>query len=152
MRGIGQLSKHRWDAKNDKNQPEIVKELRTIPGLTVETGHDDLLVGYNGKTYFYEIKETPTSAVKDSQYKLIKDFTGHYRFAFSAKDILQDIGIERINAPRAVYNAVWHGIIRTGLTPARANKYAIRAMDFYKKNEFEGAQQLIEDMIEEAQK
>jgi len=146
-----QLSKHRWDAKNDTNQPEIVKALRKVPGLSVETGHDDILVGYDGKTYFYEIKETPKSTVKESQYRLIREFTGHYRFAFSVQDILQDIGIERIKADRAVFNAVWHGIIRTGLTPAVANKYALAAMDRYKKHDFETPQQLITTMIEEAQ-
>ena len=151
------MSKHRWDAKNDKNQPEIVKELRKVPGLTVETGHDDILVGYNGQTYWYEIKETPKSTVKDTQYKLAKEWTGSYRFAFSARDILQDIGIERIKADRAVFNAVWHGIIRTGLTPAVANKYAIKAMRRYKENDFGDRdnarpQDLIESTIEEAQK
>lgn len=152
MRGIWQLSKHRWDAKNDTNQPEIVKALRKVPGVSVETGHDDILVGYDGKTYFYEIKETPKSTVKDSQYRLIKEFTGHYRFCFSVQDILQDIGIERPTATRSLFNAVWHGIIYKGLTPAVANKYAVKAVERYKAQDFETPQQLIETMIEEAVK
>ena len=110
-------------------------------------------MGYDGKTYFYEIKETPKSSVKDSQYKLIKDFTGHYRFAFSVEDILQDIGVQRPTATRAIFNAVWHGVIKTGLTPAVANKRAAKAVERYKGHEFyETPAQLIETMIEEAQK
>ena len=147
------MSKHRWDARTDNNQTEIVKELRKVPGLSVQLDHDDILVGYQGKTYWYECKTSPTAKVKDSQYQISKEWTGHYRFAFSARDILQDIGIERIKADRAVFNAVWHGVIRKGLTPAKANKYAVLAMAYYRKNVFEnGAQQLIEDMIEEANK
>ena len=141
------MSKHRRAAKVDNNQGDIVKALRKVPGVSVETGHDDLLVGYNGKTYFYEIKETPKSTVKDSQYKLIKDFTGHYRFAFSAEDILQDIGIERPAATRAIFNAVWHGIIYKGLTPAVANKHATQAVEQYKKHEYDDLDQLIQDNI-----
>jgi hypothetical protein len=109
-------------------------------------------VGYNDKTYFYEIKETPKSAVKDSQYKLITEFKGHFRFAFSVQDILQDIGIERPTATRTIFNAVWHGVIKTGLTPAIANKRAVKAVERYKAHEFyETPQQLIDVMIEEAQ-
>ena len=146
------MSKHRWDAKNDTNQPEIVKALRKVPGLSVETGHDDILVGYNDKTYWYEIKESPKSTVKDSQYKLIKDFTGHYRFAFSVEDILQDIGVQRPTATRAIFNAVWHGIIYKGLTPAVANKNAMLAVEQYKKHDYKTIDSLIETMIEEANK
>ena len=59
----------------DKNQNDIVKELRKIPGLSVQLDVNDILVGYQGKTYWYEIKENPTSAVKDSQYQISKEWT-----------------------------------------------------------------------------
>ena len=43
-------------ARIDNNQKEIVKSLRDIPSVTVATNHDDILVGFEGKTYWYEIK------------------------------------------------------------------------------------------------
>jgi len=148
-----QLSNHRRAAKVDNNQKDIVKALRKVPGVSVVLDVNDILVGYDGKTYFYEIKETPKSTVKDSQYKLIKDFTGHYRFAFSVEDILQDIGVQRPSATRAIFNAVWHGVIYKGLTPAIANKRAVKAVERYKEQDFHDTpQQLIETMIEEAVK
>lgn len=42
------MSKHRYAASVDKNQPEIVKALRKIPGVTVQVGMDDILIGRNG--------------------------------------------------------------------------------------------------------
>ena len=51
------MSKWRRAGKIDANQPAIVKALRKIPGVTVQTGMDDLLVGYKGFTYWYELNE-----------------------------------------------------------------------------------------------
>ena len=147
-----QLSNHRRAAKVDKNQNDIVKALRKVPGVSVVLDVNDILVGYDGKTYFYEIKETPKSEVKDSQYRLIKEFKGHYRFAFSVQDILQDIGIERPSPARAIFNAVWHGIIYQGCTPAVANKNAIIAVEQYKRHEYDTLDELIQSTIEEAVK
>lgn len=89
--------------KIDGNQNAIVSELRRIPGVSVETGHDDILVGYQGRTYWFEIKaedalskktgEIRDSALKDSQKTLIRDFNGHYRVVWSIVQILEDVGI-----------------------------------------------------------
>lgn len=89
--------------KIDTNQPDIVKALRQIPGVTVVTGHDDILVGYQGVTRWYEIK-TPESvskrtgrilesAKKQSQKDLENEFTGHYRIVFHVEQILADLGL-----------------------------------------------------------
>ena len=59
------MSKYRQAAKIDANQPDIVKDLRKIKGVTVELNHDDILVGYKGITYWYEIK-TPESVSKQT--------------------------------------------------------------------------------------
>lgn len=87
----------------DTNQGSIVKELRKIPGVTVEVGHDDILIGYQGHTYWYEIKnprKTLTTsghwrkgAIKDDQRRLLSTFTGHYRVVCTTEEILEDIGI-----------------------------------------------------------
>lgn len=146
------MSKHRWSAAVDSNQGDIVKALRKVPGVSVQLDMDDLLIGYKGVNYWYEIKQTPTSEIKKTQYKLIKEWTGAYRFAFSAQDILQDIGIERPSATRSIFNAVWHGIIYQGCTPAVANKNAMLAVEQYKRHEYDTLDELIQSTIEEAQK
>lgn len=81
-------------ARIDENQPEIVEALRAIEGVTVEVNHDDLLVGYAGNTYWYEIKVGPKSEIKKSQYKLLDEWTGHYKIVWSLQMILNDMGIK----------------------------------------------------------
>ena len=92
--------KHR--SKIDKNQQDIVKALRKIPGVTVALNHDDILVGYKGITYWYEIKqEDPRKkdgtnrkgALKDSQIELWASWMGHYSIAWNLDMILLDMGI-----------------------------------------------------------
>jgi hypothetical protein len=100
---VKSLSKHRRAAKIDSNQPEIVKALRAINGVTVQLSMDDILVGYKGVSYWYEIKEPETvsnvtgqvrpSAIKDSQHKLIAEWKGHYKIVWNIDQILKDIGI-----------------------------------------------------------
>lgn len=87
----------------DDNQASIVKKLRKIPGVTVEVGHDDVIVGYQGRTYWYEIKDPSKTlttsgqwkkgAIKDDQRRLLSTFTGHYKIVFTTEEILEDIGI-----------------------------------------------------------
>ena len=93
--------------KVDSNQSDIIKQLRKIPGVTVEPGHDDILVGCIDRlgvphTFWYEIKspdvvnkkrEVQPSAIKKSQQKLIKKWTGHYKIVSTINEILIDIGI-----------------------------------------------------------
>jgi len=91
----------RLKAKIDLNQNLLVDALRDIPGVTVALKHDDILVGFKGNTYWFEIKSD--SAVskrtgkvlekrkKKSQMKLEKEWTGHYRIVSSIDEILQDI-------------------------------------------------------------
>lgn len=50
------MSKYRQAAKVDRSQTAIVRQLRSIPGVTVEPGHDDVLCGWKGVTYWFEIK------------------------------------------------------------------------------------------------
>jgi hypothetical protein len=90
-------------ARADKNEKEIVKALRTIPGVTVAVGHDDILVGYKGKTYWFEIKNPQRTKKKDgslvegslkqSQQDLLDTWKGHYQVVHTLKEILEAIGI-----------------------------------------------------------
>lgn len=91
----------RRKAKIDDNQNNIIKALREIPGVTIAPKHDDILAGYRGKTYWYEIKSNLAvskktgkvlySQKKKSQVKLEKEWTGHYRIVSSLDEILVDM-------------------------------------------------------------
>ena len=91
----------RRKAKIDNNQTAIVNALLGIPGVTVEVGHDDILVGRNGSTYWYELKSDLAvskktglileSQKKNRQKKLEKEFTGHYRIVSSLDEIISEI-------------------------------------------------------------
>jgi len=96
---------NRWAVGIDDNQKEIVKQLRKIPGVSVELDHDDALVGYKGKTFWYEIKNPKTafskktgellqSALKDDQKRILDTFTGHYLIVSTLEEILCDLGIK----------------------------------------------------------
>jgi hypothetical protein len=98
------MSKYRRAAKIDANQPDIVDKLRKA-GYSVEVNHDDILVGFQGRTFWYEIKEPEKalskktgeileSVKKDSQKRLEKEWKGHYRIVSSLEDILLDMELE----------------------------------------------------------
>ena len=85
------MSKNRYAARCDANQPEIVKALRD-KGISVQVGMDDILVGYEGSTYWFEIKTGPKAKIKPSQYKLLDEWQGHYEIVWSVEMILHSIG------------------------------------------------------------
>lgn len=76
--------------KIDANQPDIVEALLK-KGYSVEVGHDDILVGANGKTYWFEIKTGPKSEIKTSQTKLLDTWKGHYSIVWTAAMIIAEI-------------------------------------------------------------
>lgn len=88
-------------AKVDVNQREMVALLRSVPGITVEVGHDDILVGHKGKTYWFEVKapncvgktgDIRESAKKESQKKLEKEWRGHYQIVWHVDQIMAELG------------------------------------------------------------
>ena len=95
--------KRRHAARTDENQGDIVEALRQIFGLTVETDHDDIFVGYKGFNYWYELKsdraiskrtgKVKESSKQKSQKKLSKTWKGHYKIVSTLDEILKDIGI-----------------------------------------------------------
>jgi len=104
-------------AKVDANQPGIVDALREIPGMSVEVDHDDILVGYKGRTYWYEIKAEchrnkmtkacNYGALKDKQKDLLRDWKGHYKIVFTVDEILKDIGITQEDLRRMELLKPW---------------------------------------------
>lgn len=87
------MTKFRRAARIDSNQGMIVKALREIPGITVATRHDDILVGWLWRTYWYEIKASDKASIRPAQITLRDQWTGHYRVVSSVEEILQDIGL-----------------------------------------------------------
>jgi hypothetical protein len=93
------MSHPRRKKKIDSNQPIIVKELLSIPGMSVAVGYDDIICGFNGRTVWVEVKtedcyskktgELLESCKKDSQKLLDKTFTGARIYACCAEDILK---------------------------------------------------------------
>lgn len=92
----------RTAAKTDTNQKEIVKALRSIPGVSVAPNHDDILVGFKGFTYWFEVKnpnkvgknnKIRPSALQQSQVDLLQGWTGHYSVVWSVEQILKEMGI-----------------------------------------------------------
>ena len=68
-------------------------------GATVQTGMDDILVGYRGKTFWVEIKDPKKTLTKDgrwkagalkpSQEKLLDEWAGQYLVAHSFEQIAE---------------------------------------------------------------
>lgn len=95
--------KRRYAARTDTNQSTIVEDLRKIPGVTVETDHDDIFVGFRKVNYWYELKSSEaiskrTGKVKESskqksQKKLSQTWNGHYKIVSTLNEILIDMGI-----------------------------------------------------------
>ena len=78
--------------------------LSQIPGLSVERNHDDILVGYKGLNYWFEIKNPnevdkhgkpydKTSKTAKKQKELQENWPGHYKIVSSIDQILEDIGL-----------------------------------------------------------
>jgi len=85
---------HRRKARVDANQTEVVKTLRSIPGVTVRLGMDDFLVGYKGSTYWVELKDVgKEKQLKPDQIDLLENWTGHYMVTSSVDEILKAIGV-----------------------------------------------------------
>lgn len=87
------MTKYRRAARIDGNQGAIVKALREIPGISVATRHDDILVGWRGKTHWYEIKASGKASIRPAQITLRDQWTGHYRVVSSVEEILLDLGL-----------------------------------------------------------
>jgi len=95
-------SNKRIGAKVDTNQGDIVKQLRTLPGVEVDVGHDDIIVGWNGKNFWYEIKNEDEvsrktggikpSALTHTESNLLTYWTGHYKVVWTFEQIVEDMG------------------------------------------------------------
>ena len=86
----------------DANQGEIIKALKRM-GCTVQDDMDDILVGYRGRNYWFELKNPDVankdgkvfeSEKKNSQKLLEKTWRGHYRIVTTLAEIIDDLKAE----------------------------------------------------------
>lgn len=84
--------------KVDVNQSTLVKQLRSIPGLTVTHTHTlgqgmaDIIVGYQGRNYLLEIKDPnkPPSARKltPDEERFHREWKGQIAVVETLEDVL----------------------------------------------------------------
>ncbi len=97
--------RQRYAARVDANQKQIVDELRDM-GISVELGHDDILCGWRGRTWWFELKDKDKlflkdgvtfrkGAIKPSQSELRKTWQGQYDIVWSIDQILKQMGITK---------------------------------------------------------
>ena len=84
--------KHRRAAKVDANQGQIVAALRKL-GYSVDTNHDDILVGGFGHNLWVELKSPgQEKRIKPSQEKLRDEWKGAYMITSDLQEILDWFG------------------------------------------------------------
>jgi Holliday junction resolvase len=88
-------------SKVDKNQPEIVKKLREY-GCSVSHLHElknmcDIVVGYKGKNYLFEIKSDYKSKLTTGEEKFFSTWTGQVDIIYCYEDAIKIIENEEIN-------------------------------------------------------
>lgn len=85
--------------KIDLNQNDIVDKLRSL-GISVALDHDDILVGYNKTTYWFEIKSElalnksggiKKTSIRKSQIELRREWRGQYHIVSCVDQILDII-------------------------------------------------------------
>ena len=87
-------------AKVDDNQPEIVNQLRSIPGVTVWNTHQlgkgfpDIIVGYKGVNYLFEIKNRHGKLlIPLSEQEFYDNWQGQTEIVYDLDEILEVMGL-----------------------------------------------------------
>lgn len=83
-------------ARIDKNQNEIVQALRKIGASVISTaplgnGFCDIVVGYRGKNYLFEIKSSTKAKLTHHEEKFKNTWSGQYSIIYSFDDALKII-------------------------------------------------------------
>lgn len=69
--------------KVDKVHSQVRDDLRALPGITVLDTHAlpkfvDLVVGWQGRSYLFEVKNTHKDKLTKDELEIKNNFTGHY--------------------------------------------------------------------------
>lgn len=100
------MAKRAWANKADANQEVIIKQLRDL-GMTVAPRHDDIIVGYGGKNYWFELKNPDglflkdgvtfaSGKIKKGQGEIRKTWLGQYDIVWELSQILDKIGFNKV--------------------------------------------------------
>ena len=89
----------RYHAQVDANQAEVVAQLRQIGAsvqsiATVGGGCPDLLVGYRGRTYTFEVK-SGKAKLNDKEREWHRDWRGQVTTIYNAQEAMIVIGAVR---------------------------------------------------------
>lgn len=85
-------------ARIDVNQTALVAELRQVPGMsvypthTVGHGFPDIVVGWQKKTYLFEIKATVKDKLTPDEQKFFDDWHGAVARVTTTEDVLRVLG------------------------------------------------------------
>lgn len=92
-------------ARIDGNQKQIVKELRQIPGCLVTStagvgkGFPDIVVGYQGMNYLFEIKDPEKPPNKrrltKHEHEFHEAWTGQVSVIHTTEEAMEIMGIKR---------------------------------------------------------
>jgi len=87
-----------YAARADNNQSDIVKQLRRVPGISVLVIHTlknccDIIVGYKGKNYMFEIKSTNKAKLTEGESKFQGIWAGQVNVVCKVEEILIILGI-----------------------------------------------------------
>lgn len=74
--------------RRDANEPEIVKDLQRIGAKVKRLQDDDLLVGWRGVNYLFEVK-TEDGVIEHSQAYMLQFWPGQYAIIRSSHDALR---------------------------------------------------------------
>lgn len=88
------MSWKNFRASVDKNQNQIVKDLRAIGcSVWLINGVIDIIVGFQGRSFIFEIKnpESKTASLKDSQIEFIENWKGSPVYIVETFDDILDI-------------------------------------------------------------
>lgn len=89
--------------KVDRNQSDLVSLMRRIPGIKVKPTHmvgdgfTDVVVGFRGRTYLFEIKDPSQPPSKrrltPDEQKFHQEWTGHIAVIETIDDVLRELNL-----------------------------------------------------------
>ena len=87
-----------YKKKSDGNQAAIIKRLRENPEISVRSIHrhgdgiPDLLVGYRGRNYIFEVKNPEYDGrLTDAEQKFADGWKGQWASIFYVQEIIEEI-------------------------------------------------------------
>lgn len=84
------MSLNRYAKRRDANEADIIKTLRQLGCTVIQSDVVDLIVGYRGHSFIFEVK-TEKGKLEPSQEKLLAEWRGQYDIIRNTTDALNII-------------------------------------------------------------